>query len=406
MTNKGTHLIFFFLVSMLMSLSSMADNPRSLSGNVYAMTNSPFDNGLLVYGRFNNGTLRYLGEVSGGGTGGGDTDTPFGPGFDPIGAQDPLVISDDGRYLYMVNVSSDEISVFYLTRGGRPILIQNIDSGGVFPASIELEKNHVFVLNIGNGGQIATFARNESGLLSPVANQTHELHLNYSGRPQGFERVLLPGDLEIDPLRRRMMMTFANGGENANYPPFPGVNTGELWSWDLSDEGFLTGEAHVLKSEALGPFAITFTEYGMALVVGAFTSSVTGYEYVGPGLELVPVTEPVYLPSQGAACWIRTTKNGFVYTTNSLSNAVSQLSFTRTGALTLVNAVALGDIGQPVDFAITDDERFMYISTSTEGAVRAVAIDEVTGELSSIGSYGGLPIYSQDGYAPAGLVVR
>lgn len=393
-----------------LSDAAAANNGFSaLVGNVYAMDNDPVENRLVAYGRYANGRLRLFGSVRTGGVGGNDTINPLGDGFDPIGSQDPIVLSEDGRFLYLVNIGTHDISVFYLTRRGLPILIQRLPSGGFFPSSLAVDGDLLYALNSGGSGSIAGFRIGDDGRLTPIAESVRDLGLNFAETPVGNDRLLAPNDLVFDRLKQRLVMIYAGGGEETESPIpdiVPEVTTGEIWSWALDDQGLPAAEPVITVSTGLLPFAIDFTENGIGVVADAISGGVSSYAYTNGGAELVSISGNVTAPGQATSCWVRVTKTGLAFTTNSFSDSISSFRISRNGAVTLLDETAATGIGEPVDFDLSPDDQFMYVTTSSEGGVRALRVDQQTGELESIGTFPGLPSFPLTGVAPAGLVVR
>ena len=152
---KSIHIAFAFLVAILASQLSIAKNKKS-DGAVYAMTNSSKANKILVYNRAANGTIRFFKKFNTGGKGSGGK-APIDP-VDALGAQNPLVLSQDDRLLFAVNANSNTISVFEVRNKNNSLhLIQKIASGGHFPVSITQRNNIVYVLNSGGEGNITGF---------------------------------------------------------------------------------------------------------------------------------------------------------------------------------------------------------------------------------------------------------
>jgi len=380
-----------------------------LVGNVYAMDNGPEENRVIAYGRFDNGELRYFGSVRTGGVGGNDTETPLGDGFDPLGSQDPMILSDDGRFLYVVNIGTHDISAFYLTNSGRPILIQRISSGGFFPASLAVDGNLMYALNSGGEGRIVGFRIQENGRLIRIPGAERSLGLDFEETPLAFDRILAPNDIVFDTLNRRLVVVYAGGGEFVESPfpdLLPTITTGELWSWSVEDDGMLSAEHTVTASAGLIPFGLDFTRHGIALVSDAVSGALSSYTFTGAGSQMEVVSGAVPATGQATSCWVRVTDSGIAYIANSISRSLSSYRVTRNGVVTLLDPTAVSDIGEPVDFDFSPDDRYMYVTTSSEGGVRALRVNDQTGETQSIGTYPGLPSFPVDGYAPAGLVVR
>ena len=83
----------------------------------------------------------------------------------PVGAQD-ILVSPDGKSMYVTLCGINEIAVFHLDEAGRPKLVQSVFSRGNLPRGIQLSPDGRFLLS-GNmvSGDITLFERNADGTL-------------------------------------------------------------------------------------------------------------------------------------------------------------------------------------------------------------------------------------------------
>lgn len=101
------------IVLTIAALPSAVAAPRSVaasrgrSGAVYTMTNAAGGNEVIAYRRSTDGSLDEFGRYATGGEGTGRT---------RLSSQGPVTLSEDGRWLFVANVGSDEISVFAVRR--------------------------------------------------------------------------------------------------------------------------------------------------------------------------------------------------------------------------------------------------------------------------------------------------
>ena len=133
------------------------------AGAVYTMSNDTSSNALLTFERNATGELTAKGVIPTGGRG-------TGAG---LGNQGALALSDDGRWLVVVNAGSDDITLFDL-KTGRPEPTARAASGGTRPISVSIEDDLVYVLNAGSDS-IAGFRLNDHGRLEAVANSVRPL---------------------------------------------------------------------------------------------------------------------------------------------------------------------------------------------------------------------------------------
>ena len=87
---------------------------------VYVQSNQAADNEIVAFSRSEDGTLAPLGRYETGGRGTGEPHLP---------SQNSVVLSDDGRWLLVVNTGSDELSLFAVEPDGLR-LADRVGSGG------------------------------------------------------------------------------------------------------------------------------------------------------------------------------------------------------------------------------------------------------------------------------------
>lgn len=385
MIRQSISIVILFFIATLSFAQSANSTVTSQVGNVYVMENDPADNKIIAYFRNRSGNLFKLGSYSTRGLGAGDN-----AAADPLGGQGAVTLSNNNRNLYVVNAGSDDISVFRLRRFGVPVLIQKLSSNGDFPVSIAISGRVLYVLNSGSDGSISGFRIRSSGRLVPINNSTRALGLGAESFPQGDARNLAPGDIAFDNLNRRLLIAYAGGGTN-----------GQLLSFELNDNDTPATQAETTFSQGAVPFSLDFSANGAALVAEA-SGSVSSYNY-NEGNQLVNVSS-VIANGQQATCWIGATDN-YVYTTNTVSGTVSQYGISRSGQLDLIDPVAASDIGLPIDFGFTNNNRLMYVVTSSEGGVRGFRVNRNTGKLTDIGLFPGLPTFDANGFAPQGIAI-
>ena len=111
-----------------------------MTAAVYVQTNDAADNEVVAFRRSDDGALAPLGRYS---TGGRGTGAPHLP------SQNSIVLSDDGRWLLVVNAGSDELSLLGITPDGLS-LADRVDSAGTTPTSVAISDTLVYVLNNGS----------------------------------------------------------------------------------------------------------------------------------------------------------------------------------------------------------------------------------------------------------------
>lgn len=289
-------------VALLPCLTSPAlqahddDNDDGTAGAVYTMTNAVDGNKVLAFSRAGDGSLRSAGEYATGGLGSGNG----------LGNQNAVVLSKDGRWLFAVNAGSNQVSVFAVRRTGLS-LVDTVDSGGIRPVSVTVDRDVVYVLNAGSD-DIAGFQMNRRGELTPLSGSVRPL----SGTGTA------PAQIAFSPDGDLLVVT-----EKA---------TNSIDVYVVGEDGLATGPS-VHPSAGQTPFGFAFDRRGHLLVSeaagGAFeASSVTSYTVTGDG-GLQPISAAVPT-TETAACWVVITGNGrYAYTTNAGSGSLAGYAVAR-----------------------------------------------------------------------------
>jgi hypothetical protein len=131
------------LVGLLTVFSTSVSAAPGPAGAVYTMTNAASGNAVVMYNRWSNGTLTMVGSFPTGGKGFDSAGPP-----DPLGSQNSLMLTQDGKWLLAVNAGSNTITVFRVKPDGlEPV--DWVSSCGILPVSLTISGNEVFVLNDG-----------------------------------------------------------------------------------------------------------------------------------------------------------------------------------------------------------------------------------------------------------------
>jgi 6-phosphogluconolactonase len=339
----------FLVLTLLTVLALSGTAPgvqENTTGTVYTMTNSAM-NSILAFDRTKDGML--LGAVSyptgGMGTGGG------------LGNQSAVVLSQDNRLLFTVNAGSNDISVFAVGPGGLT-LVDIINSGGMMPISLTVDRDLLYVLNAGGDGNIAGFIVAHDGTLSQLPGSMRPL----SGASTG------PAQIGFTPDGNVLVVT-----EKA---------TNNILTYAVDPDGYATGP-NVYMSSGMTPFGFGFGRRGQLFVSEAFggapdASAVSSYVvYPNGDLEIV---SPSVSTNQTAACWIAVTKGGrFAYDTNAGSGSLSGFRIGPDGAISLLDADGrtgvTGDGTTPLDMAFSINGRFLYTLNGGDKTISAFHVD-------------------------------
>src|SRR5687768_9593079 len=124
----GTRMILaaLFLLPLVAGFTSPAAADSDDSAHaVYTITNASSGNEVLVYRRSADGSLSFMAAYSTGGLGSGAG----------LGSQGAVALSENDRWLFVVNAGSNEVSVFAV-KEHRLKLIDVVDSGGSLSISL------------------------------------------------------------------------------------------------------------------------------------------------------------------------------------------------------------------------------------------------------------------------------
>lgn len=332
---------------------------RVRSGKVFMSTNGVSGNEVQVYDRLDDGPVGLLFSVptAGVGTGAG------------LASQGAVTLSEDGRYLFVVNAGSNTLSTFRLGNEGLE-LRSTVATGGPTPSSVTESNGLVYVMNRGLDGTginsgIAGF-RNVKGELRPIANSQRTLGL--TGGP-----VLGQVGLGVDG--GVIVVTDRNGS---------------VYSWPVQRDG-TPGPLTKTPSPGAVPFGFAFTRRDVLIVSEAAGSATSGgsscSSYVFHPRTLAPVVVSAAVPTtQGAACWVAVTPDGrYAFSANAASSSVSSFRVGRSGALTLLNAQAAVMQGAgALDMAVSPDGSQLHVFGSrTPQSLFTYAIDD--GALTLLG---------------------
>ena len=335
-------------------------------GAVYVMTNEADANRVIAYTRGRDGQLTQRGTYLTGGR---------GTGRPRLSSQDSVVLSDDGRFLYVVNVGSDDISAFRVERGGLR-LIDREPSGGRVPYSVTVspDKTLLYALNHGGGetANITGFRLERSGRLSPLPGSTRPLSVPAAN----------PSQVRFSPDGLQLVVT-----EKA---------TDVLDTYAVGADGYADGPT-VHRTGGELPFGGDFTRDGVFVVTEAFGARIgegaaSSYSLTGPGgLRLISRSVP---NGQEETCWTVISEDGrFAYVTNFGNGTISSYAIAPDGSITLLDPVAafttLGQLSVR-DHGLTRDGRFLYVIDVASQKVHGweVAAD---GDLDPVGAFDGLP---------------
>lgn len=345
-------------------IASSASAEPGGGGVLYTATNAASGNAVLVFNRGRDGRLTAAGSVStdGLGSGGG------------LGNQGGVVLSDNGRWLFVVNAGSNEISAFARRHGGLDF-VGKVASGGVAPISLAVSGNLLYVLNAGGGGSPGNISgfRVDDRKLQPIPDSTEPL----SGASVG------PAEIAFDP-RGRVLVVTEKG-------------TSLIDTYTVDRNGVASGP-NSQPSAGMTPFGFAFDRRGHLVVSDAFggapgAGALSSYSVSAQGT--LGTISGVAADNQSAPCWVVTTDNGrYAYTSNTASGTISSYTISRDGGLALLSSTAgsTGAGSAPIDMALGDNSRLLYALDSGSKAISAFRVAD-DGSLTALNGGGttGLP---------------
>lgn len=349
-------------------------------GAVYTTNNLAAANHVVVFSRDANGGLTRVDSVATGGRGSGP-DPVFGT--DPLASQDAVILSDDNRFLFVVNAGSNEVSSFRVGAGGALTLASRVGSGGVFPVSLAAKADLLYVVNGKAGGSISAFRIGTDGALTAIAGST---------RPLSGAADPGPGSIRINPARTLVVVT--------EKP----TNRLDVYALDANGVA-TTATPTVVNSPAPTPFGADFDPAGRYILsegnIGPNRAAVPDGSFAG-SLVFTSTTAPSIVTggeptTETAACWVQVTPDGrYAYTTNTGSGSITGFSIGAGGALTRLTADGktgvTGAGTQPLDMAHADG--YLYAVTPGDNGIHGfrVASDGSLTPVSGATVTGTLPI--------------
>jgi 6-phosphogluconolactonase (cycloisomerase 2 family) len=310
------------------------------------------------------------------------------------------------------------VTSFTVAKDGTLTFADKVSSGGLYPNSLTISANVLYVLNAGGPGfspacgvgpNINGFTVHPKGNMTPL-NSMRPIdpgaldgtgsgeNCNVGGFPvPAFNCGLNPPAFPRSPAQ----IGFTHGG-NQLLVTVKGTNT--IYVFPVADDGTVGTPT---TTQAPGPalptyFGFTFDKNGHLLLSEAFgaspsipagrTGAVSSFTITSTG-NLQPISADV--GDRGtAACWVALdpVKGRYLYVSNNLSASLSSYTVGKDGSLTLLAAVAGTDSG-PNDMAVASEGNtgFLYALASGSGTVDAYLINS-DGSLTSLGSVSGLPV--------------
>lgn len=390
----GRFFLLLLLASFLAVTGCDSDDPEEEPfGLVITMTNTAASNDVMVFRRAADGSLTALGTFATDQQGSGPP--PELP-VDPLESQDALILSADNEFLFVVNAGSNSITSFAVEEDGTLTRVATVPSGGVFPVSLGLRGDVLYVLNGGRPGapgNITGFRVAADGGMAPIAGSTQPL----SGvpTPDPLNGFVAPSVMAFSPNGRFLVVT---------------EKVTNLINVYVVDGAGVAGPPNTQPSAGPTPFGAEFDANGVLIVSNANAptpttpvfdeSSVSSYTIGADGTLTVVSAEA--RTEETAACWIQVTDdNRFVYTTNTLSDSITGFLLGAGGVLTSLDpadgqTATLAPMAFPLDMAVA--EEFLYVLSAGVGEINGFRVG-ADGSLTAVpgATVGGLPSLTIEG---------
>ena len=293
-----------------------ASNPAGTgSGHaVFVQTDNTAGNRVVADRRAADGTLAPAGSYATGGRGG----ILAGSVVDHTASQGSLARDPGHGLLYAVNAGSNTISVFAV-RGDRLALREVLSSGGIFPVSVAVHGDLVYVLNALNGGSVQGY-RVLGSFLALLPGSHRALGLDPNATPQF---TTTPGQVAFTPDGSQLIVTTKGNGNDIDVF---GVGVG----------GLLSARATVNAEPGTVPFAISFDPFGHLVIAEAGTNAVSTFQLSRGGTASLLHRTPT---GQAATCWV-TTAGSFLFASNAGTPSESGFTTSGSGQLSLLGNTA------------------------------------------------------------------
>ncbi|MGE5783624.1 MAG: lactonase family protein [Myxococcales bacterium] len=324
-------------------------------GAIFTMSNAADGNSVLAFHRSADGTLEPAGEHTTGGLGSGAS----------LNSQGSVTLTEDGRFLLVVNAGSNEVSSF-IVRGTQLILKSRVASGGNLPTSVATRNHLVYVLNAGPGSNINGYWLDLRGVLHDIPGSSRALS---SDMPSAAQVAIAPAGLGVVVTEKA---------------------TNLIDTFSLRPDGTLSGlESHTSVGSV--PYGFDISSQGIVVVSEAAAQAVSSYSLRPHAFETVSASVGDF---QKAPCWLVITRDGrFAYTANAASSSISGYSLMRNGTLGLLDpggvTASLGAGATPLDLA-TDSQRHLYAMDAGNHAIDGFSITS-TGALTPATMVADLP---------------
>ncbi|HVI55919.1 MAG TPA: beta-propeller fold lactonase family protein [Luteibacter sp.] len=322
---------------------------------VYVMSNDIQSNSVAVLRRNFFGGLEKVSVASTEGKGVGVGTTAPRP--DPLGSQNALLKSANGRLLFATNAGSNQISVFAI-EGSRLRLIDIQPTGGTYPVSVAQRGNRLYVLNSAATSTVTAFQITAGGQLVALPAETRLLGTDAPLVGNQPNVGMTPAQLQVSPDGNWLAVSIKDASAKGWF---------ELFT--LGHDGGLGKDPAITPSNDPQPFGFDFDNHGHLIATQAAGSAASSYAIGRDGiLEAISSDVP---NGQAAACWLAVSGR-FAFTANAGKGNISGYRVGNDGSLTVLDGGIAGTLeagAAPTDLKASADGLFLYVGNSLGGDV-------------------------------------
>lgn len=302
---------------------------------IYTLTNPTGPNAVDCYELDNaSGRLTYQGSYPTRGR---------GQATDNIIAVQQSAIASDGRFLYVVNPGSNDLSIFFIKQDGSLRLVRHgISSGGAGPVSIALRGHLMYVANIGDDTTIPA---------------------NYTGfRVDGASLEPIPGStITLNVLDHPANVLFSQDG---------GLLVGSRGIAGIVDVFRVGADGRLTRTGELdgqpGVLGLAFNPARPTQFMGALTFLPGASSYLISAAGEISLINTVEDPPSLDSCWEVISRSGNkAWVSAPMSASVTLYEIGESGALTRISAHDTSPLGAgAADMTFDAGERYLYLLKS------------------------------------------
>jgi 6-phosphogluconolactonase len=326
----------------------MSYNKSNYISMVFSMTNE-LNNSVVAFVRNSIGVLSSPKVYRTGGNGTGLQQV------DPLASQGSIALSHDGNFLFVVNAGSNSISSFHVCQCGLT-LVDIVPSGGIFPNSLTVTNNNLYVTNSGNSPQcpanVTGFHIESNGCLRIIRG---------SQRPLSSEAAKARC-IVSSPYCDKLVVS---EGETNN-----------LSVYKVKCNGSLAGPI-INPSNGVGPFGSAYLNNNLLIVSEVGPNALSSYYVTNNGI--LNVISGSVLNNQTATCWVSVNPNEtYAYTSNTGTSTITLYRINNGGTLTVVESrpSTPNGTGAPIDSGIDRCGQNFYVLNGGEGSISVFRINK------------------------------